>query len=30
MNKIQPIWGDDFKKNLYNSKIALNLSQGKL
>ena len=29
MNKIQPIWGDDFKKNLYNSKIALNLSQGK-
>ena len=29
MNNIQPIWGDDFKKNLYNSKIALNLSQGK-
>ena len=29
MNNIQPIWGDDFKNNLYNSKIALNLSQGK-
>ncbi len=29
MNNIQPVWGDDFKKNLYNSKIALNLSQGK-
>ncbi len=29
MNNVQPIWGDDFKKNLYNSKIALNLSQGK-
>ncbi len=29
MNNIQPIWGDDFKKNLFNSKIALNLSQGK-
>ncbi len=29
MNDKQPIWGDDFKKNLYNSKIALNLSQGK-
>ena len=29
MNNIQPIWGDEFKKNLYNSKIALNLSQGK-
>ena len=29
MNNIQPIWGDDFKYNLYNSKIALNLSQGK-
>ena len=25
----QPIWGDEFKMNLYNSKIALNLSQGK-
>ena len=24
-----PIWGDEFKKNLFNSKIALNLSQGK-
>ena len=23
MNNIQPIWGDDFKNNLYNSKIAL-------
>ncbi|WP_440672811.1 glycosyltransferase [Candidatus Pelagibacter sp. HIMB1715] len=29
MNNIQPIWGDEFKKKLYNSKIALNLSQGK-
>ena len=29
MNKIQPVWGDEFKKNLFNSKIALNLSQGK-
>ena len=29
MKNIQPIWGDEFKKNLYNSKIALNLSQGK-
>ena len=29
MKGIQPIWGDEFKKNLYNSKIALNLSQGK-
>ncbi len=29
MNNIQPIWGDEFKKNLFNSKIALNLSQGK-
>ena len=30
MNNIQPIWGDEFKEKLYNSKIALNLSQGKL
>ena len=29
MNNIQPIWGDEYKNNLYNSKIALNLSQGK-
>ena len=29
MNNIQPIWGDEFKDNLFNSKIALNLSQGK-
>ena len=29
MNNVQPIWGDEFKKQLYNSKIALNLSQGK-
>jgi glycosyltransferase involved in cell wall biosynthesis len=29
MNNIQPIWGDEFKRHLYNSKIALNLSQGK-
>ena len=29
MNKIQPVWGDEFKTNLFNSKIALNLSQGK-
>ena len=29
MNNIKPIWGDEFKNNLYNSKIALNLSQGK-
>ena len=29
MNNIQPIWGDEFKNNLFNSKIALNLSQGK-
>ena len=28
MNKIQPVWGEDFKKALFNSKIALNLSQG--
>ena len=28
MNNIQPIWGDEFKNNLYNSRIALNLSQG--
>tara|TARA_Y200000002_G_scaffold135943_1_gene112018 strand:- start:800 stop:2893 length:2094 start_codon:yes stop_codon:yes gene_type:complete len=28
MNKIQPIWGEDFKNQLFNSKIALNLSQG--
>ena len=28
MNKVQPVWGDEFKNNLYNSKIALNLSQG--
>ncbi len=29
MNNIQPVWGEEFKKNLFNSKIALNLSQGK-
>ena len=29
LNNVQPIWGDEFKKNLFNSKIALNLSQGK-
>ncbi len=29
MNNIQPIWGDEFKRNLLNSKIALNLSQGR-
>jgi glycosyltransferase involved in cell wall biosynthesis len=29
MDNVQPIWGDEFKKNLYNSKLALNLSQGK-
>ena len=29
MKDRQPVWGDEFKKNLYNSKIALNLSQGK-
>ena len=29
MNNIQPVWGDEFKRNLFNSKIALNLSQGK-
>lgn len=29
MNGVQPVWGDDFKKNLLSSKIALNLSQGK-
>ena len=29
MNNIQPIWGEDFKNQLCNSKIALNLSQGK-
>tara|TARA_B100001057_G_scaffold197621_1_gene198283 strand:+ start:102 stop:2195 length:2094 start_codon:yes stop_codon:yes gene_type:complete len=29
MNNIQPVWGDEFKQNLFNSKIALNLSQGK-
>ena len=29
MNNIQPIWGDEFRKKLYNSKVALNLSQGR-
>ncbi len=29
MNQVQPIWGEEFKNNLYNSKVALNLSQGK-
>ncbi len=29
MNNIQPVWGDEFKEKLYNSKIGLNLSQGK-
>ena len=29
MNNIQPVWGDEFRINLYNSKLALNLSQGK-
>ena len=29
MNNIQPIWGDEYKRNLFNSKIALNLSQGR-
>ena len=29
MNNIQPVWGDEFKRNLLNSKVALNLSQGK-
>ncbi|WP_440676906.1 glycosyltransferase [Candidatus Pelagibacter sp. HIMB1587] len=29
MNNVQPIWGDEYKRQLYNSKIALNLSQGK-
>jgi glycosyltransferase involved in cell wall biosynthesis len=28
MKNSQPIWGDEFRKNLFNSKIALNLSQG--
>ena len=28
MNNIQPIWADDFKKIISNSKMALNLSQG--
>ena len=25
----QPIWADDFKNSLYQTKMALNLSQGK-
>ena len=25
----EPLWGDDFKKQIYKSKMALNLSQGK-
>ena len=29
MNDVQPIWGENFRNQLYNSKIALNLSQGK-
>ena len=29
MNDVQPIWGENFKDQLYNSKIALNLSQGR-
>ena len=29
MNNVQPIWGDEYKRQLYISKIALNLSQGK-
>jgi hypothetical protein len=29
MNNIQPVWADDFKKCISNSKMALNLSQGK-
>ena len=29
MNKVQPIWGDDFIKNISNSSMGLNLSRGK-
>ena len=29
INHVQPIWGEEFKNNLFNSKVALNLSQGK-
>ena len=29
LDKTQPIWGEEFKKVLFNSKMALNLSQGK-
>tara|TARA_B100000315_G_scaffold176758_1_gene165291 strand:+ start:3781 stop:5916 length:2136 start_codon:yes stop_codon:yes gene_type:complete len=29
LNKIQPIWGDNFLKSIANSKMGLNLSRGK-
>ena len=29
MNKVQPIWGDDFIKSISNSSMGLNLSRGK-
>ena len=29
MNNVQPIWGDEFIENIYNSYMALNLSRGK-
>jgi len=29
INNKEPIWGDDYKKELFNSKLALNLSRGK-
>ncbi len=28
MNNVQPIWGDEFIENIYNSYMALNLSRG--
>jgi len=29
INNKEPVWGDDYKKELFNSKLALNLSRGK-
>jgi glycosyltransferase involved in cell wall biosynthesis len=29
IDNMQPLWADDFKKQIYKSKMALNLSQGK-
>ena len=29
MNNVQPVWGDNFLKKIYNSSMGLNLSRGK-